>query len=140
MWRLANCTATALLSWCALLDVKPVLLTDAIKKALNPAYEMGNCDWAEIEQAIVDYAACVWQIGEQAWIVTYANADNEIEILLCGGRGHAEVAGPFEAAMRALPAHKGKTLRLEGRKAWKRVFKNWDCIEKDGGVVLTSRV
>lgn len=120
------------------MQVKPVLLTDAIKRAMQPSLDMGNCNWSEIEKAVAECAACVWQVGDQAWIVTYANADDEIEILLCGGRGALEVAEPFERHMLSLPAHKGMTFRIEGRKAWKRIFKTWDCVEKDGSVLLTK--
>lgn len=122
------------------MNVKPVPLTNEVKRHLKPSFDMGNFDWTEIEQAIATYAACVWQVGDAAWIVTMVNTDNEIEILLCGGVNAWAVASPFEATMRSLPQHKGMTLRIDGRKAWKRVFKHWNCQEKDGGVLLTSRV
>lgn len=120
------------------MEVKPVLPNEQIKAALQPSLDMGNFSWAEIEKAFAEKAACFWQIGSDAWVVTYANIENEIEILLCGGRDALRCAEPFEKHMLSRPAHKGMTLRIEGRKAWKRMFKTWDCVEKDGSVLLTK--
>lgn len=122
------------------MHVKPVLLTEAIKQSLQPSMDTGNCTWEEIERDLANKAACVWQVGEQAWLITCVNVDDEVEILLCGGRGAFAVAGPFEAAMKALPAHKGMTLRIAGRKAWRRIFKHWDCKQEGGQFIMTSKV
>lgn len=123
------------------MNVRPVLPTPEIIDALQPSLTRGNCNWDEIQLAIDTAAACIWQVGMQAWIVTMCNTDDEIEVLVCGGKGAFECAQPFEDAMRALPEHKGKKFRLEGRRAWKRIFKGWNCEDLAGGdVLLTSEV
>lgn len=113
--------------------VRPVLLDGEAKAALAPS--MGTLTWDEVEGWLEDCVACVWKIGEDAWALTFANEDDEIEILACGGSGAWRAARPFEAAMKALPEHKGMTLRIDGRRGWQRLYPHWDC--KDG--ILTTR-
>lgn len=121
--------------------VYPVLLTDGIKKELQKSLDRGNNTWEQIEGWLADRVACVWEINAQAWAVTFANADDEIELVLGGGQGAFQCVPPFAEAMLALPEHRGKTLRLEGRKGWRRFLVDWDCEEVGGGnVILTKRV
>lgn len=115
--------------------VRPVLLDDEAKAALAPS--MGALAWETVEGWIEDCVACVWRIGENAWALTYANADDEIEILAAGGSGAWKAAAPFERAMRELPEHQGMTLRIDGRPGWRRLYRHWDCDEQG---VLTTRV
>lgn len=55
-----------------------------------------------------------------------ANEDNEIEVLLCGGERARECFPYWEAAMLAEPAHKGRTIRVDGRKGWARLLRHWE--------------
>ena len=115
--------------------VRPVLLDDEAKAALGPS--MGPLTWQEVEGWIAEGCACVWRIGQSAWALTLANGDYEVEILAAGGSGAWRAAAPFEKAMRALPEHKGMTLRIDGRAGWRRLYRHWDCDESG---VLTLKV
>jgi len=115
--------------------VQPWPLDDAARTALAPS--MGALTWQEVEGWLSDCVACVWRIGDEAYVLTFANADDEIEIVAAGGRGAIRAAAPFEAAMRAIPQHKGLTLRIDGRKGWRRFYGHWDC---DDQGVLTTRM
>lgn len=121
--------------------VRRVPLSDTVKRHLMPSYEREKHDWAEIERWIAQDVAAAWQIGDEAFAVTLANEDNEIELLLGGGVNARRNAPPFLTAMENLPIHRGWTLRIEGRKGWKRFCPDWECEEIGGGkVVLTKRL
>ena len=121
--------------------VRRVPLDDNVKRALAPSYDRSNCDWVEIERWIAEGVAAAWQIRDSAYGVTFANADDEIELLLGGGSGAIRHVPPFISAMETLPVHRGLTLRLEGRRGWKRFCAGWDCEEVGGGdVILTKRL
>lgn len=115
--------------------VRPVPLDGEAKEALAPS--MGPITWEEVEGWLADCVACVWRIGEHAYALTFANENNEVEILAAGGKGAWRAAKPFESAMKALPEHRGMTLRIDGRKGWRRLYPHWNC-DKQG--VLTTRV
>jgi hypothetical protein len=78
------------------------------------------------------YGWMIWNCGNLSWVLTMANTDNEIEVLLCGGQRARECIGPWEESMLAEPAHKGKTLRIEGRKGWQRLLPHWE--RRDGAL------
>lgn len=120
--------------------VRHVPLSESVKQALQPSLERGNCDWAEIDGWIERGKAAAWQIGDQAFAVTFANADDEIELLLGGGRGAIRAVPPFLTAMENLPIHRGWTLRIEGRKGWKRFCRDWECEDMGEQVILTKRL
>ncbi len=79
---------------------------------------------------------CIWNIDDRAFVLTVVNNDNEIEALLAGGEGFAKHARMFEEAVAAHPSHAGLTMRIDGRKGWRRHFADWE--ERDG--VLTKRI
>lgn len=108
----------------------PTPLDELAVAALNPAVERDGHDWAQIVEWLNDGCAQVWQINGTGYVLTLANGDDEIEVLLGGGKDAKGCAPVWEAAMHQYPAHRGKTLRLEGRKGWRRIFSHWD--ERDG--------
>lgn len=112
------------------MKVEIVPLDDRAFLALDPAARRDGHDWIEICDWLNTGCAAVWKIGESGYVLTLANGDDEIEILLGGGENARACAGPWEEAALAHPAHRGKTLRLEGRKGWRRIFRHWD--ERDG--------
>ena len=121
--------------------VRPVLLCERVKQELARSMETSEWTWPQIEEWIATKTACVWQIGCMAWAITAVNEDEEVDVIVAGGRGANRASAPFLRAIEALPEHKGLTLRIEGRRGWKRYAKNWDCEEVGGGdVILTKRV
>ena len=110
--------------------VRRIALDERAWLALTPAVKRDNHDWLKIARWLDEGCAAVWSIGDVGYVLTLSNGDDEIEVLLGGGRDAKRCAGPWEAAMLAHPAHKGKTMRLEGRKGWKRIFPHWK--ERDG--------
>lgn len=123
------------------MEVNQVPLTDDIKAALQPSLDCSGWDWPKIEKWMQDRVAAVWQIGGQAWAVTAANIDGEVDIIVGGGRGAIRATRPFLKAMESLPAHKGLTLRIEGRRGWKRFCDDWQCEEVGGGdIIMTKRL
>lgn len=109
---------------------QPWTLDDRAFLALNPAVQRDGHDWVQLVEWLDEGAAQVWKIGETGYVLTLANGDDEIEVLLAGGANARACIGPWEAAMKAHPAHKGKTLRIEGREGWKRLLRHWN--ERDG--------
>lgn len=95
-------------------------------RALDPAARRDGHDWIELCGFLNEGSAQVWKIGEFGFVLTLANGDDEIEVLLAGGENARACIGPWEAAMTAHPAHQGKTLRIEGRKGWRRLLPHWD--------------
>jgi len=118
------------------MDVVPWPLDDEAKAALAPS--MGVIDWADVEQWLADRVACVWRIGRDAWALTFANCDNEIEFLAAGGSGAWKAMPVFDKAMRKLPAHAGMTFRIEGRKGWARLLPDWTRQDLDRDTVLLT--
>jgi len=104
--------------------------------ALDPAVARSNVDWFDVSLMLQGNGR-VWNIGDTSFVFTIVNEDDEIEVLLAGGRMAADCVGPWEAAMVAHPAHQGLTLRVDGRKGWRRLLKHWDCDENG---VLTLKV
>ncbi|MEM8616614.1 MAG: hypothetical protein AAGF20_06730 [Pseudomonadota bacterium] len=112
----------------------PVPLTAAAFRELDRAVKRDGHCWKELTSWLSKGVAQVWSISGHAYVLTLANEDEEIEVLLAGGERAKECVGPWEAAMRAHPAHRGKTLRIEGRKGWSRLLKHWD--RRDGVLYL----
>ena len=112
------------------------LLDDRAFLALNPAAQRDGHDWLQLCEWLNDGSARVWKIGETGYVLTLANGDDEIEILLAGGSNARACIGPWEAAMTAHPAHQGKTLRIEGRKGWRRFLPHWE--ERADGALYLS--
>jgi hypothetical protein len=105
--------------------------------ALAKALPYANFDAGYIEQVLEGFGWAVWNVGNLCWVLTMVNTDKEIEVLLAGGSDAKNCFGPWEKAMLAEPAHRGMTIRVDGRKGWRRYLKNWDC---DANGVLTKRV
>lgn len=124
------------------LTAQPVALTDDIRRTIQPSVERDGHDWSEIERWFATGAACVWEIGEKlGFVVTLANTNDEIEAVLCGGVSAKDWIEPLEAAVRAFPAHRGHTLRVEARKGWKRLLRHWKAEDlPNGNVVLKMEV
>lgn len=118
------------------MDCRPIPLTADAFRALDRAAVRDGHDWVEIAGWLEAGAAQVWQIGDGAFVLTFANSDDEIEVLLAGGADARSCVGPWERAMLALPAHKGKTLRIEGRPGWARLLPHW----QNTNGVLTLKV
>ena len=122
------------------MNVCPVLPSEAVLSALQASMERCNRTWAEIADWYRQGRACFWQIGNDAFVLTVAEGDNTIDILLAGGGGAIAAARPFEKAMLSLPEHAGKTLRIEGRAGWRRFYQDWDFEETEGGNVILTKV
>lgn len=120
------------------MNVRQIALDDRAFLALNPAVQLDGHDWLQICEWLNTGCATIWKIGESGYVMTLANGDDEIEVLLGGGRDAKACAGPWEAAVKAHPAHKNKTLRLEGRKGWRRIFPHWE--ERDGVLYMKVSV
>jgi hypothetical protein len=93
--------------------------------ALTPALKRSNMSWRDIERIMRGEGWAIWNIGNTGWVFTMLNEDDEIEVLLAGGSRARECVGPWERAMRAEPAHKGKVMRVDGRKGWARLLPHW---------------
>ena len=102
--------------------------------ALSRALPYSNLTPACVAKIVAGYGWAVWNIGNLSWVLTMINADEEIEVLLAGGARARECLPHWEAAMRAEPAHKGRVIRVDGRKGWARVLKNWE--RRDGVLYL----
>lgn len=113
--------------------VRQIPLNDAAIKAMQPAVERDGHDWLQIIEWLNSGCAAVWSIGDVGYVLTLANGDDEIEVLLGGGMDARRCAGPWETAVLNHPAHRGKTLRLEGRKGWQKIFKTWE-LRADGAL------
>lgn len=110
-------------------------------RALDPAVQRDGHQWADILRWLEEGSAQIWQIDGTGYALTVANIKDEIEVVLAGGRNARGCVGPWEAAMRADPRHKGHTLTLTGRRGWKRLLPHWACEELGGKYVkLTTRV
>lgn len=112
------------------MNCRPHPLDEQAFLALDKAARRDGHDWLQICRWLDEGAACVWKIGETGYVLTLANGDDEIEVLLGGGKDARACAPVWEAAVKAFPAHRGKTLRLEGRKGWARIFRHWE--NRDG--------
>lgn len=115
------------------MNVRQIALDDRAFLALNPAVQLDGHDWLKICEWLNTGCATIWKIGESGYVMTLANGDDEIEVLLGGGRDAKACAGPWEAEMLRRPEHRGMTLRLEGRKGWQRIFKDWE-MRADGAL------
>lgn len=68
----------------------------------------------------------VWNVGNLCWVFTIVNLDDEIEVLLAGGRKARECVAPWLQAMLQEPAHRAMTIRVDGRKGWSRLLPNFE--------------
>lgn len=112
-------------------------LTPAAIRALAPALKRSNIGWIELNEYMRGEGWCIWNIGGVGYVFTLINQDNEIEVLLAGGERAKDCVPYWEAAMLAHPSHKGLTVRVDGRKGWRRLLAHWDC-DADG--ILTKRI
>lgn len=69
----------------------------------------------------------VWNVGNLCWVFTIINWLDEVEVLLCGGEQVRECLPHWERAISECPMHKGKVLRADGRKGWRRILPHWEC-------------
>jgi len=94
--------------------------------ALSKALSYANFTAADVALILSGYGWMVWNVGNLCWVLTMVNMDDEIEVLLCGGTRARECFPYWEAAMLAEPAHKGRTIRVDGRKGWSRLLRHWE--------------
>jgi hypothetical protein len=99
-------------------------------EALLPALKYSNMSIAEVEQVLDGYGWMIWNVGNLCWVLTMVNSDNEIEVLLAGGRKARECVAPWLQAMLQEPAHRAMTIRVDGRKGWSRYLKDFE--RRDG--------
>lgn len=103
----------------------PAPLTSAAFEALDKA-ERVNFNWADVAEMLRCGSGAVWQIGEDGYALTNANTDGEVEVLAAGGMKAREKVAPWEACMKAHPAHKGMTLVIRTRrKGWVKLLPHW---------------
>jgi hypothetical protein len=95
-------------------------------QALSKALPYANFTAADVAQILSGYGWAVWNVGNLCWVLTMVNKDDEIEVLLCGGERARECFPHWERAMIEEPAHKGRVIRVDGRKGWARLLKNWE--------------
>lgn len=116
-------------------------LSDEAAQALDKAIQRSaNVDWSDVLQAMRGQGWAIWNVGGQCWCFTVVNIEDEIEVWLAGGENIRACLGPWEAAMRAHPAHRGMTMRAEGmgnRRGWQRLLPHWQL---DEGGTLTMRI
>lgn len=101
-------------------------LTEAAFRALGPAVVRANFEWPDVLDIMRGNGWAIWNCGSLSWVFTMVNTEGEIEVLLAGGREARKCVGPWETAMRNEPAHKGLTLRIEGRRGWARLLPHWE--------------
>lgn len=94
--------------------------------ALSKALPYANFTAGDVREIMAGYGALIWNVGNLCWVLTMANADGEIEVLLAGGERARECFPYWEAAMLAEPAHKGRVIRVDGRKGWSRLLRHWE--------------
>jgi hypothetical protein len=94
--------------------------------ALDRAVVRANFGWPDIVRFMQGQGWAIWNCGGLSWVFTMVDTDDEIEVLLAGGREARKCVGPWEAAMLAHPAHRGMTLRIDGRKGWGRLLPHWE--------------
>ena len=95
-------------------------------EALSRALPYANFTAEEVDRILDGYGWMIWNVGNLCWVLTMANEDGEIEVLLCGGERARECFPYWEAAMLAEPAHKGRVIRVDGRKGWSRLLRHWE--------------
>lgn len=100
--------------------------------ALKPALKYANFTEQDVARILDGYGWAVWNVGNLCWVLTCVDSEDEIEVLLCGGERARECFPYWERAMLEEPAHKGRTIRVDGRKGWARVLKHW---ERQGDVL-----
>ena len=94
--------------------------------ALSKALPYANFTADDVARILAGYGWMIWAIDGKTYVLTMVNADNEIEVLLAGGSDAANCIGPWERAMLQEPAHKGMTIRVDGRKGWSRLLRHWE--------------
>lgn len=94
--------------------------------ALSKALPYANFTAADVALILAGYGWMIWAIDGKTFVLTMVNADREIEVLLCGGERARECFPYWEAAMLKEPAHKGMTIRVDGRKGWSRLLRHWE--------------
>lgn len=68
----------------------------------------------------------VWNVGNLCWVFTIINWLDEVEVLLCGGERVRECLPHWERAIDECPMHRGKVIRADGRKGWRRILPHWE--------------
>lgn len=94
--------------------------------ALSKALPYANFTADDVARILAGYGWMIWNVGNLCWVLTMVNMDDEIEVLLCGGTRARECFPYWEAAMLKEPAHKGMTIRVDGRKGWSRLLRHWE--------------
>lgn len=102
-------------------------------RAFTPALKRSNFGWLDVTRWMQGEGWAIWNIGGVGYVFTLVNDNDEIEVLLAGGERAKECVPHWEAAMLAHPAHKGMTLRMDGRKGWRRLLPDWE-LRGDGAL------
>lgn len=101
-------------------------ITKEAADALSRALPYANFTAEDVQQVLRGYGWMIWNCGNLAYVLTMANTDGEIEVLLAGGEKARECIPHWERAMLEEPAHKGRVIRVDGRKGWSRLLRHWE--------------
>jgi hypothetical protein len=80
----------------------------------------------DVREVLSGYGWCVWNCGNLAWVLTKVTGEGDVEVLLAGGSRARECVGPWERAMIEEPAHKGRSIFIDGRRGWSRLLPHWE--------------
>lgn len=94
--------------------------------ALSKALPYANFTACDVAKILAGYGWAVWNVGNLCWVLTMANSDNEIEVLMVGGERVRECLPHWEKAVLEEPAHKGRVLRGDGRRGWHKILPHWE--------------
>jgi len=105
-------------------------VSEEAERQLLRALKYSCLNIEDLQQILRGYGWCVWNCGNLAWVLTKVTGEGDVEVLLAGGQKARECIGPWEQAMLQEPAHKGRTIFIDGRKGWARLLRHWE--HRDG--------
>ena len=109
-------------------------VSDEAARQLSRALKYSNLTPADVAEILAGHGWMIWNCGNLSWVLTMANDDDEIEVLLCGGKKARECIAPWLEAMLEEPAHHAKTIRIDGRKGWSKLLTDFE--HRDGVLYL----
>lgn len=80
----------------------------------------------DVREVLAGYGWMIWNCGDLSWVLTKVTGEGDIEVLLAGGQKARECVGPWQQAMLEEPAHKGRTMFIDGRAGWRRLLPEWE--------------